>query len=369
MTGFGTFFSCAHPLRPIGPGRPMSRIHAALSADALAHGHEHDTVSPESFPVMADADGFGHGLGPTFDDLASGRLDARARGRGPIKFLGGGGSSLHQLRWLREHSPLSTRLTLWFSSHFEHAGRVLAPEYEAWGVTKPPVHPFVAWRAGEEQALSDVVVVPSTFCEETYPDAVREKIEIAEFGVDCNEFMPPLEGRAEGSPLGVLFPATNPMRKGLRHVVDAFKEHSVVQPVVHVMGASFSRAEGVKYFPGATFTFHGWVDDAKAKALRDECQILLLPSLEEGQALAALEGMACGMALVATPNVGVPFEDGKEGLMVKAGNAGSIGKALRYLVENPSEVVRMGREARMFAEKRTWERFGERIVKIVREAA
>lgn len=346
----------------------MSRIHEALVGAASGVGLVHETVSPESFPELADSDGFGHGLGPAFDDLAVIRLARLRRTHDRLTFLAGGGSCLHQLRWLQEHDPLTPRGTLWFSSHFEHASRVLMPEYEAFGVKGPAVHSFVAWRARAEQEISDFVVVPSTFCEGTYPDKIREKIHVAEFGVDCEEFTQPTEGRSVDGALEVLFPATNPMRKGLRHVLNALQEKSEGETIVHVTGNALGMEGQWRNFPGAKLNFHGWINDEQMKKLYRRCHVLLLPSLEEGQALAALEGMASGMALIATPNVGVPFEDGNEGLVVQPSDAESIARALAFMLENRREVTRMGREARAFAEKRPWSKFQQRIVQIMQEA-
>lgn len=347
-------FSSAVPLRPVGPGRPLTKIHEALLGAGL---DDYRAWSPDDCPDLQDPQKFGDAIGAAYDDNAAHRLGkpflSEAHG-----FLGTGGSSWQQMR--AHHNG-----TLWFSTHFDNAERILTEEYAATGMQVPyAIHPYVRWRAKREQEKSDFIVVPSQQCLETYPEAIRVKARVAEFGVDAQEF--PCPDRDLDGTLRILYPATNPPRKGFRYVREAWlgmAPHGKMQGYGLIMtgGTRIDVPEALQWVTP------GWVDEAAMKRIYAQAHVMLHPSLEEGQALALLEGAASGLPLVATRESGLDFQDGKQGLVIEARSPKAIQDALRYLKDNPGEAKRMGREARAFAETRPWRRFQDRVVEIVRE--
>jgi starch synthase len=72
-----------------------------------------------------------------------------------------------------------------------------------------------------------------------------------------------------------------------------------------------------------------------------------------GQTL--IEAMACGAPAVCTCVASLPevVEDGVTGIVVPPNSPEALGKAIRFLADNPSEAARMGRAGR----RRVLERF------------
>jgi glycosyltransferase involved in cell wall biosynthesis len=93
-----------------------------------------------------------------------------------------------------------------------------------------------------------------------------------------------------------------------------------------------------------------------------EADVFVFPSLFEGFALVILEAMAAGLPVITTPNTAGPdlIEDGKEGLIVPAGDANALREAMQSLLHNPERARSMGRAAHEKAKEFTWERYGER---------
>ncbi len=93
-----------------------------------------------------------------------------------------------------------------------------------------------------------------------------------------------------------------------------------------------------------------------------EADVFVFPSLFEGFALVILEAMAAGLPVITTPNTAGPdlIEDGKEGLIVPAGDAKALHAAMESLLNDPERARSMGRAAHDKAKEYTWERFGER---------
>lgn len=100
-----------------------------------------------------------------------------------------------------------------------------------------------------------------------------------------------------------------------------------------------------------------------------EADVFVFPSLFEGFALVILEAMAAGLPVITTPNTAGPdlIEDGKEGLIVPAGDPTALRAAMESLLNDPEHARAMGRAAHEKAKEYTWERYGERWGALVRE--
>lgn len=98
----------------------------------------------------------------------------------------------------------------------------------------------------------------------------------------------------------------------------------------------------------------GWAGPAEAEALLAAADILCLPSLEENLPLSVIEGMAAGLAVVATPVGAVPdiIADGATGLLVPPGDAEALAAALRGLIADPALRQRLGAAAMAFHRER-----------------
>lgn len=347
-------YSCPQPLNSHGPSRPLTKIHQALKEK---YPDEYMSWSALDFPELTDPGRLGDAIGAAYDDVALEHIIDQLH-RQPHEsidlFLGGGGASLHQL-------DLADRAgTLWFSSHWAHANKILTEEYANFGIPVTPIHPFVTWRAHKEQLKSDFIIVPSNYCKTTYPRELQDKTHVAEFGVDLDYYQPNTRGLTDE--IRILFPATNPYRKGLAYLWQAL-------PNLPDKGFKITATGGIKAKGLTQIETPGWVDETTMHDYYGNHDVLLLPSLEEGQALASLEAMASAMPIIVTPNVGIPITDGKEGFIIPPRDGDAIKDKIQYFLDNPKEIHRMGWEARKFAEKRPWAYFQNRVLDILEEVS
>jgi len=81
--------------------------------------------------------------------------------------------------------------------------------------------------------------------------------------------------------------------------------------------------------------------------------IVVVPSLQEAWGLVATEAMACGKPVIASRVGGLPDQiiDGFNGFLVPPRDPKAIADRILYLLENPSEMKRMGLNGRGLAEK------------------
>ncbi|MCO5090848.1 glycosyltransferase family 4 protein [Bosea sp. (in: a-proteobacteria)] len=91
----------------------------------------------------------------------------------------------------------------------------------------------------------------------------------------------------------------------------------------------------------------GWVAPDAVAALIATADILVLPSFVENLPLSVIEGMAAGLAVVATPVGAVEdiVTDGQSGLLVAPGDVGGLTAALERLVDDPPLRARLGAAA------------------------
>lgn len=92
---------------------------------------------------------------------------------------------------------------------------------------------------------------------------------------------------------------------------------------------------------------------ADARDFLGAADILVMPSLQEGQPLALLEAMAMGKPVVASdiPGISGTAETGSEALLVPPANAAALADALLRTANDMSAALVMGRNARKKAEK------------------
>lgn len=87
---------------------------------------------------------------------------------------------------------------------------------------------------------------------------------------------------------------------------------------------------------GADARFLGWVSPERRTALLRGCRVFAMPSLwEEPFGIVGVEALGAGVPVVASRVGGIPswLEEGRGGLLVDAGDPGSLGEALRRVLE------------------------------------
>lgn len=160
--------------------------------------------------------------------------------------------------------------------------------------------------------------------------------------------------------------------KGVHVLIEAFREILRRHPDVRLVIA------GSSFFQGAAQTayerelialaqpvasdivFTGFLPHETLKYLYCAVDIVVMPSVwQEPSGLVMLEAMASGTLLVGSAVGGVPevIDDGRNGLLVPAGDAAKLAHAVCAALEDPASMRRMAQAGRdTIVEKFTWER-------------
>ncbi len=115
-----------------------------------------------------------------------------------------------------------------------------------------------------------------------------------------------------------------------------------------IVGDGADRAElqrKLAWLPGTKnrIRFEGWLASDKVLDLLPDHDVLLLVSEVEGQSIAMLEGMGCGVIPIVTdlPGLREVIRDGTSGFLQKVGDAVGFASRIEELVENPELMSRM----------------------------
>jgi glycosyltransferase involved in cell wall biosynthesis len=203
-------------------------------------------------------------------------------------------------------------------------GRILEPRGLA------PVN-FSAWGADAVVAVSQAVA----------SRVVDGRARVIYAGLPVPAGDPPARPRTSSSEIIIGTAGRLVELKGIEYLLSAAAELRREFPTLRVeiagSGPQREKLEQAVAHAGLTgqVRFLGWIDDLTS--LLPRWDVFVMPSLEEGFPIAAMDAMAAGLPVVATPVGGVPelIEDGKTGWLVPPRDAAALAARLRLLLSNP----------------------------------
>ena len=228
------------------------------------------------------------------------------------------------------HVPYDRRLSLWGIG-----SRLL---YNAWSIALAKYDAVVIF-SQEQRDILGAYGVPVG------------RIHVIPNGVDVDSLRPgPSRYKEEiGAELLIVYCGRLDPEKNVGTLLQAFQKLQLSpshKAVIIGNGIEYERLRN--RYASETIIFTGLIGDKEEliRVLR-ACDIFVLPSNVEGLSIAMLEGMACGMATIAT-DVGCDAEAlSGAGIVIDPANLESqLDVALRVLIENPDLRGSLGKKAR-----------------------
>jgi len=167
---------------------------------------------------------------------------------------------------------------------------------------------------------------------------------------------------------------TNPVRrllfvgqwlegKGIQYLAAAFAELAAERPEIELacVGTRTPEDSVRAAFPTGIrdrVKVQADADRAEIAAALHAADLFVFPSLSEGSSLALLEAMAAGLPIVTTPVGAAPdlLINGEGALFAAPADAPALADAVRQLLDDPERRTRLGRAARLVAERYAWPR-------------
>jgi glycosyltransferase involved in cell wall biosynthesis len=214
----------------------------------------------------------------------------------------------------------------------------------------PVSHRITAESVAQEQAelqLYDGVFAPNACVEQSLLQA----------GVDPARILPTAFGwsparynfttrQKDPSDLRVLFVGTLCVRKGVHHLLEAWKRSRIEGTLVLAGSVDDAfRPMLDQYSNDPSVSVLSYVDDMSD--LYSSADVFVFPSLEEGGPQVTYEAAGAGLPLIATPmGRGRIVENGVNGFVVQPGDIDGLMSALITLAQSPDLRAEMGRRAK-----------------------
>lgn len=278
-------------------------------------------------------------------------------------FVGWSGSSLHGIRRAKRLGAIA--IVVRGSAHIEEQAQILGNEYARFGV------PFEIPRGLIDQELkeydeADFIQTNSSFAKRSFlkrgiPEA---RLIVSPTGVDLKRFSPqPREDRV----FRFVYAGVLSIQKGIHHLLRAFDELALPGAQLWLIGAPQPEIEPwlVRHAKGASVKLLGHRPQGQLPSLYSQCDVFVMPSVQEGLATVQAQAMACGLPLLCTTNTGGEdflSQDGSEGVVVPAGDLEALKDAMSELYRQPARTRAMGERAReRVSTGFSWDDYGKTI--------
>jgi glycosyltransferase involved in cell wall biosynthesis len=211
-------------------------------------------------------------------------------------------------------------------------------------------------REEREYALADRLLCPSEFVASSFlaEGFSEDRLLRHRYGYDPAQFS--VDGAApEKRQFTVGFFGRGEPRKGLHLALRAWLDSGAAEGGRFVIAGAVEPAyeellEPLLGHPSVQRLGHV----ADPAALMRACDVMVLPSFEEGSALVTYEGRACGCVLAISDHTGAPAENGVDALVHAAGDGAALTGHLRALADDPALLARLRAASLERARHLTW---------------
>lgn len=205
--------------------------------------------------------------------------------------------------------------------------------------------------------VSQVIAPSSILVDSVMKLGYQGAVNFISNGVDIDKFTPGDSSlRAQlgiaATDIVVLFSARLHKVKGTDTLVRALAQLSL--PDLHFVVAGdgdereLIQSTAIRELGSENVHMLGGVENAKMADVYRSADFSLLPSLMEATSIAGLEGMACGLPLIASCVGGLPYliDEGQTGLLIEPENSEELVKAIKLLYSDAGLREKMGASAR-----------------------
>lgn len=219
-------------------------------------------------------------------------------------------------------------------------------------------------RKDAELGLADIVVVPCAWAEASLrrgkTGATKTVIRLP-YGTPADEVS--ARARPADAPFTVFFAGQICLRKGVPHLIDAWKRLDLKDARLRLAGHAKPGDACLREAP-SSLAYLGALSRVKLLEEMRRADLFVFPSLAEGFGLVIGEAMALGLPVLTTTNTGGTelITDGRDGLLVPAHDADALAARIEWAALYRDELFRMGSRARARAEQWTWGHYRRALV-------
>jgi glycosyltransferase involved in cell wall biosynthesis len=187
-----------------------------------------------------------------------------------------------------------------------------------------------------------------------------ERIHVIPYPLDIREYSVPLRESGRG-PILVGFVGAVGLRKGSPYFFEVAKRLASAN-LKFVMIGPVQLKESIAKSAADTVELVGRVPRSQVRDWLGKFDIFLFPSTCEGSAGAAMEAMASGLPIVASPNSGTAARDGIDGFIRPYQDIDALSECVDRLARDPSLRHEMGQSARRQAESLNLDNYARKLL-------
>jgi glycosyltransferase involved in cell wall biosynthesis len=283
----------------------------------------------------------------------------------PVEWLAGQADIVHSMHPLmipgRNGARFITIHDLYFLDRPEHTASEIQRDYPA--------------LAADHARRADGIIVNSDYTRRQVVERLGvppEKVTVCTPG---NPGWPRRTAKAQPGP--ILFLGTLEPRKNLHRLMEAYAlllERRPDIPDMVLAGALGTPTRDLFSGPMSLaraidrVRLTGYVSDDERQRLYGEASMLVLPSLEEGFGIPALEAMTLGLPVVASNRGALPEVLGSAGILVDPEDANALASAIERVLDDPSLRRQMEEAGLARASQFSWRQSAERLYGAYRAA-
>ena len=252
-------------------------------------------------------------------------------------FLFYNGSGLTTSRYAKRNGVITVVEAV--NSHVECQEEILNDEHKNLNLPWTPFPRKEKKRRLTEYEEADYILLPSEFVRRSFlaKGFPEQKLLKVTYGFNKPLHINENARRNGHDTFTVLYVGTISVRKGIRYLIEAFKNLVHPNKILVLVGpnANDGALNGLKLTPDIIFT--GILKDRQLEDAYKEADVFCLPSIEEGLALVVGEALSFGLPVIATTNTGADdiITDGKEGYIVPIRDSEAIREKLQKLADDP----------------------------------
>jgi glycosyltransferase involved in cell wall biosynthesis len=223
-----------------------------------------------------------------------------------------------------------------FSHHILVQKRILEEQSSIWGWPEILPTQFNVDRELEEYQLADKIIVPSHASYESFKNqgVNMEKVFVNPFPLIASKALANSQTKKN-----IIFVGSVSLRKGFPSLIQAFNLLNMPGVKLHVVGiypGSFIRYLEKKSLSFDNVVLHGPLGTEQLNHLYNECDVLVLPSFEDGWGMVVNEAMARGCIPVVSNGAGASdqIKNGFNGYVFEPGDVTYLAECIHKAIGN-----------------------------------
>lgn len=247
------------------------------------------------------------------------------------------------------------------SSHILFINEILKEEYAKYGI-KFNIDQRIIKRELKEYEQSDFVLVPSKFAQNTFKKYNIFKTKVITFPSDNKIFKSINKKKIffSSNKFRIIYVGSLSLRKGLPYLLDAFNRLNFKGKELHLVGLKTSDYRLFKHKIDFSKTIlHGHLSQSKVNKLLNKSDVFVMPSLEEGAAIAVAQAMNTGLPVIVTKNTGWEevVKKNSTGYVIDIRNSKMLYQKLNHLIKNKSILEKFSKNSLKYSKNKTWDNY------------